>query len=323
MTPNHPTFWFLKLIIPGRFGWLATFFLIFLVLFGFYWMSGALTMPDSPQGVILFFIAILAYLPSAYAWIASRADQCRQQLMELLPSGETPEWVDFHRRSVRWQLLYLAGGLTMGSIHMMMLFWTDNLEFSSSLATRITVLVMLGSMLVWVVSTTVIGALFECAYAFRDIADRIEINLFKLEQLAPFAHIASVFMLALVGAQAAFSLMLIQGFTFVAFVPGWLGLFVPMFLLMALPIVPVRRSIIAAKAIELARVDKLITAERDGHNDPATLAPLLVYKREVAEVRELPFDVGSYARAAFYLLLPPLTWVGAALIENVVDSFVG
>ena len=88
-------------------------------------------------------------------------------------------------------------------------------------------------------SNTIIGALFECAYAFRDIADRIEINLFKLEQLTPFAHIASVFMLALVGAQAAFSLMLIQGFTFVAFVPGWLGLFVPMFLLMALPIVPV------------------------------------------------------------------------------------
>jgi hypothetical protein len=27
------------------------------------------------------------------------------------------------------------------------------------------------------------------------------------------------------------------------------------------------------------------------------------------------------ARLGFYLIIPPLTWVGAALIENVVEAF--
>ena len=35
---------------------------------------------------------------------------------------------------------------------------------------------------------------------------------------------------------------------------------------------------------------------------------------------EWPFDVGVMTRLAFYLVIPPLTWVGAALIENAVDA---
>jgi hypothetical protein len=38
------------------------------------------------------------------------------------------------------------------------------------------------------------------------------------------------------------------------------------------------------------------------------------------QVPEWPFDIGLLARLLLYLILPPLTWVGAALIENLVDS---
>ena len=34
-----------------------------------------------------------------------------------------------------------------------------------------------------------------------------------------------------------------------------------------------------------------------------------------------PIDGTNLLRIAFYLLLPPLTWVGAALVENVVELF--
>ena len=50
------------------------------------------------------------------------------------------------------------------------------------------------------------------------------------------------------------------------------------------------------------------------------LVPLLNYRREIVQVSTWPFDVGNMTRLAFYLIIPPLTWAGAALIENVVTS---
>ena len=51
-----------------------------------------------------------------------------------------------------------------------------------------------------------------------------------------------------------------------------------------------------------------------------SLNDLLQYRREVNSTSEWPFDVGALSRLALYLIIPPLTWVGAALIENLVDS---
>jgi hypothetical protein len=47
---------------------------------------------------------------------------------------------------------------------------------------------------------------------------------------------------------------------------------------------------------------------------------LLLYRREVQQVSEWPFDMLALTRLGLYLILPPLTWVAAALIENMVDK---
>jgi hypothetical protein len=44
-------------------------------------------------------------------------------------------------------------------------------------------------------------------------------------------------------------------------------------------------------------------------------------RREVQQVSTWPFDGTNLFRIAFYLLLIPLTWVGAALVENLVELF--
>ncbi|MEZ5504311.1 MAG: hypothetical protein R3E50_17250 [Halioglobus sp.] len=36
-------------------------------------------------------------------------------------------------------------------------------------------------------------------------------------------------------------------------------------------------------------------------------------------VSEWPFDFPALLRLGLYLILPPLAWVGAALIQNLVD----
>jgi len=39
-------------------------------------------------------------------------------------------------------------------------------------------------------------------------------------------------------------------------------------------------------------------------------------------VSEWPFDVGVITRLGLYLIIPPLTWIGAVLIERLVDDLV-
>jgi hypothetical protein len=44
-------------------------------------------------------------------------------------------------------------------------------------------------------------------------------------------------------------------------------------------------------------------------------------RREVEASSSWPIDLPVMCRLGVYLILPPLTWVGAALIENAVEAF--
>jgi hypothetical protein len=77
---------------------------------------------------------------------------------------------------------------------------------------------------------------------------------------------------------------------------------------------------------ELARVLEKIEASIDapggvglGSDALETLVPLLTYRREISQLSTWPFDLGNITTLAFYLVIPPLTWTGAALIENLVN----
>jgi hypothetical protein len=50
---------------------------------------------------------------------------------------------------------------------------------------------------------------------------------------------------------------------------------------------------------------------------------LLAYRREVESARTNPLDWGSLTRFVLYVVLPPLSWVAAALVERVVDRALG
>jgi hypothetical protein len=47
---------------------------------------------------------------------------------------------------------------------------------------------------------------------------------------------------------------------------------------------------------------------------------LLDHRQHMRRVSDWPLDIGALSRLGFYLIIPPLTWIGAALIENIVDA---
>lgn len=44
--------------------------------------------------------------------------------------------------------------------------------------------------------------------------------------------------------------------------------------------------------------------------------------RLIRAISEWPFDTAVMTRLGFYLINPPMTWVGAAMLENLVENLV-
>ncbi len=55
------------------------------------------------------------------------------------------------------------------------------------------------------------------------------------------------------------------------------------------------------------------------HASALTGVTLLDYLEKVDRVREWPFDASAFRRLGLYLLIPPLGWLGGALVERTLD----
>lgn len=326
---TDPRVFLLLLVLPGRFGRFLTAGLIALVLFAVFGSTGIFLEPNAPRGVVLFFIAILAYIIPTLSWIAARAEQCYQRLLPLVPAGMAANLTGFDRRPLAWQVISAGIGILCGCLHTTLLVFNRSLFYGEDF--WVSWIVLIGSFLVWIVVSVSVAVLFVISFKFAALARLVTVDLFDTGRLVSFAHLASALALAMVGAQAALPLMLIQGFTVSAFLPGWLGLFIPMLLLMAIPMWAVHKRIVHAKQEEIRRINKAVSDTAaahdfpDGKGDPArkteALMPLLVYRRELQSVSEWPFDLNFYTRVLLYLLIPPLTWFGAAVIEVGIERY--
>jgi hypothetical protein len=79
--------------------------------------------------------------------------------------------------------------------------------------------------------------------------------------------------------------------------------------------------IVTAKHEAILDVQQQIDTTRQQSSNLALLQPLLAHRECLDGLSEWPFQVSTLARWSLYLLIPPLTWVGAALIEKAVDGF--
>jgi hypothetical protein len=76
----------------------------------------------------------------------------------------------------------------------------------------------------------------------------------------------------------------------------------------------------AAKAREL---DRLTTSLSEMERDGERFLLLSMYRRQIADVPEWPVSAGSASRVLFYVVIPPLAWVAAALVQNLVSNVLG
>ena len=189
----------------------------------------------------------------------------------------------------------------------------------------------LGIVLVWLVMTAVTSMLVQQAILFARLGAReVRISLLNTQPLVAFGRVAIFSSLALLGALAMFPLMSFDGrFEMAEGLPGAVAMTIPLLVMFIVPVWPVHSRLSALKTEALATLTNQVEAclgEGDG-SDPvpgkiAELAPLLAYRREIALLSTWPFDIGSVTRLSLYIVVVPLTWAGAALIERLVDLIV-
>ena len=94
-----------------------------------------------------------------------------------------------------------------------------------------------------------------------------------------------------------------------------------------IPMRGVHEQLRAAKRTELARVNAAIRGEPGalrgsplGSRSEPSLADLLAWRAFVADVPEWPIDLATLGRFAAYVGVPLLGWVGAAIVQHVLES---
>jgi hypothetical protein len=186
------------------------------------------------------------------------------------------------------------------------------------------------TLLIWVTMTTSIGALLGNARLFGQLGHRMRIDLLHSPALLSVARVAILSTLSVVGAQTLFVLLVLDaGVEWPDILPGFALTTLTVLALFFLPVWPLHERLQAARQAELAKINQQLghlrpqaTTALDDNKSIDGVNRLLLYRREIQQVSEWPFDIPALTQLGIYLIIPPMTWVASALIERVVDAMV-
>ncbi len=184
--------------------------------------------------------------------------------------------------------------------------------------------IMTGNILIWSLVGSVLCWRYSVAQAFRHFAEQVDIDLFDLEPIKPIARNGLADVLIVVGAMSLTALQSIDaqfrienyGNAAMVAIPAMIALFF-------LPIYPLHRRLLRMRGATLVDIDAAVrTARRKGDMDITSFELHLQHRDRIATTATWPMDFSMLFRLMFYIVIPPLAWVGAALVEMMVNAMV-
>ncbi len=315
--------------MPWPYGRLLTGILLLFILLPVFYVGHSDNIESTTP--VLFYSLIIAYIIPIFSYITAKSQEA---LLELRPSLnlDDPAFSKVYARldstSLRIIALQIGAGALLGLIHMSFIRGSALATLTDALADRSGFVSTVGALMVWIIMSTVIYMLIQQAVIFARLgAYHVQMTLLNTRKLLPFARVSISASLAVIGALALFPLIGIEsGMNLVEILPGAIATLVPLLAMFIVPVWPVHRRLVRMKEHQLASLNERIDTSlgfADGYfPEPKVLeevAPLLTYRREIVQVSTWPFDGSNVTRLLFYMIIPPLTWAGAALIENLVD----
>ncbi len=318
----------LRLVPSVRWGRWLTATLILVISLAAFAAMGVFQAGVTAIGPPLFFTCMFAYMPPVMHYIVERAGVALRDLDTAYPGvfDLDAELKKLSHRSKKHSVAVLAGAMIIGLLHNVALSGGFTSLWKVFTTSSVGTAVILGTFVVWIVTSSALAIMVDIARQFGKLAKRVPISLLDTVALTPFGRVGVTSTLAVIGTMSFFPVMLIGNNTpLTAFYPGFFAAVGTLVAIVSLSLLPVHRILSARKAVTLKVLDQKIRAFGEPDvDDVATLEqlrPLLSYRREIRAVSEWPLDMNVVTRFGLYAIIPPLTWVGAALIENVVDYF--
>jgi len=354
-SPAIHRYWFIYLVDRTAmslwlFSILATSILLamFLYLLEAISFSGGLQINLANLGQALFFTLVNVYAISAGTYVIRRSQAVLQQLsVHMQMNRSTIDQFVLQLGGRKPQTLWLITAVTLifGSLHNHLL---DNSIFDiyrSGVWQRYELGISLGTLLTWFVLMHVASAFVANARLFAQLGrEHIRIDLLNTHLLNPFGTIAWLPSLGLMGTQMVYPLMSIGSeLELSAVIPGFAFTSITLVYLFIRPTWSLHKRLLQAKAEALTATNKAINTWQQANRSSSTgterrtaisiagradgealnrLQALLNYRAYIQGLSEWPFSLSTVGKWALYVIIPPLTWLCAALVEILLDQLI-
>jgi hypothetical protein len=179
-----------------------------------------------------------------------------------------------------------------------------------------------GQLLLWALVGLLISVRLHVVNKFYQLGKSIKISIFEQSQLAPFARVGMLDVLIVVGGMAVATVQSIDAqFRLGNYLTAALVAVPAGIALLVRPMWSIHKRLVTRKAQLFDDVTQKIAAasERGSETDIAALELLLRRRDRVRALHTWPLDVAIWSRLFFYILIPPIAWSGAALVEMIIN----
>ena len=182
---------------------------------------------------------------------------------------------------------------------------------------------VLGNIVVWTAAVMLICWRLPVSIAFLKLGRELNIDLYRLDRAQPITRMATIDFLTAAGGMAFMAFQSLDAeFRIQNYVAG-IAIGLPAgLLLMGLPLWGLHEKIVSLKQQRLAdlhiQMGEILSTPKP---DILLLEAVTAHTARIHSMPSWPINLRLITRIFAYGIIPPLAWVGAALVENMVDGW--
>jgi len=182
----------------------------------------------------------------------------------------------------------------------------------------------LGQIFMWSTIAVTLFFVFQDDWLLYQYGRHVRVNIYNLDSLNGFGRAVLSQFLMVIGALVLTTLQsLDRDFQWVNYANGLYVGIPSAIVFVLLPTWTIRQNIRREKAQQLKAINAEIQLTSTGLDSESLVRMngLIARREQLQHTRTWPMDITIFSRFLFYVFIPPLAWLGAALVEIMLDSF--
>ena len=297
--------------------WLLLGLVVSLILYWSLWNAGGgQTRTMSPRqafGTMLLFSAQPWYLIFCMAFLAARTREVADRYANLPQASALGDQL---YRVPRWAAAGVVAGILFGADQNRYIieYWLAGQALGLS-----DVVIFVGNIIVWAVVAFMLCWRIPQSVRIAALGEALPLSLYDPERAAPLRKLATYDVLIVMGAMALMPLQALDAeFRLVNYVAGTIIGLPAAITLFTLPLRGVQRNLAALKSARLAELQSEIDGIRA--SDTERLELVCAHRDRIRHHSTWPVDLQLATRLFSYLVIPPLAWIAAALVEGYIEQ---